>query len=176
MSEIIINTSPDAARFVKNISGWVSRNGRFYGDDEITARWDGCTHVKCEDCGRPTPKSKYVCDDCRGKRRISEYNKLEKVEWDGTGMVYSTACDHYFCSLEEASEYADDTGKSIEDLRLVICEPVYPRTIDPDYWEEYLADDGELPIEILTALDALNKVIEDSGPTSYTPGKKAVKL
>jgi len=45
MKEIIKYDSPDSAKYVKNIEGWVSKNGKFFGKDEHIARWDGCTHV-----------------------------------------------------------------------------------------------------------------------------------
>ena len=51
---VILRDSPEAAEPV-NMPVWKSRNGRVYFD-EMAARYDGCTHVKCKDCGVPTPK------------------------------------------------------------------------------------------------------------------------
>ena len=76
MSEqkVILSTSDEAARHVENISGWVSRHGRFYGRDERAARWDGCTHVRCADCETIIPKSGLiVCGTCAEKRDVGRY-------------------------------------------------------------------------------------------------------
>ena len=54
-NEMILNTSDEAAHFVTGLSGWVSRHGHFYGNDERLARYDGCTHTVCE-CGKPCEK------------------------------------------------------------------------------------------------------------------------
>ena len=40
---IIMEDSPEAAS-IKTVTGWVSRTGRFCGDDERMARFDGSTH------------------------------------------------------------------------------------------------------------------------------------
>ena len=49
----ILFTSDEAAKYTDGISGWVSRDGFFWGKDERAARYHGCTHVLCEDCGNP---------------------------------------------------------------------------------------------------------------------------
>lgn len=178
MNGIILNTSQEAAKFVENTSGWVSRHGRFYGKDERAARWDGCTHVKCKDCGKQVPKSYLVCVDCHEKRAVARYDKLEKVEWDQEGLLYSDACGEFFRSWDEVAEFAEDHGVMMGGLRLVICEAVYLRGIDTDHWVDDMPDDwdGELPSDVMSAMNELNAAIKDAGPVSWRPGKKAVIL
>ncbi|CAB4172456.1 hypothetical protein UFOVP935_22 [uncultured Caudovirales phage] len=48
--EVVMIDDPQAATLV-TVTGWRSRDGRFYGDNEHAARWGGCTHVKCLACG-----------------------------------------------------------------------------------------------------------------------------
>ena len=44
---VIMYDSPEAAS-IKTITGWVSSAGRFWGDNEHMARYDGSTHMKCK--------------------------------------------------------------------------------------------------------------------------------
>ena len=67
--KVIMFDSDEAAQYKTNLSGWVSRDNHFFGEDEHMARYVGCTHRKCEDCGEPTEKGWLVCDNCREKRR-----------------------------------------------------------------------------------------------------------
>ena len=41
--QIIMEDSPEAAS-IQTVTGWVSRTGRFWGNDERMARFDGSTH------------------------------------------------------------------------------------------------------------------------------------
>lgn len=179
MKEIILNTSDKAAKFVENISGWVSRDGLFYGKDERSARYQGCTHVECEDCHEPAPKGRVVCDKCREKRDVSRYEKLEKGEWDEKGMLYSEVADRFFSSLDSVSDYLEEYNEEKHtplSLRLVICEPVFLSQVDEDNWSDELAEDGELPCDVAIALAAFNAVIRKAGPVSWIPGNKAVVI
>lgn len=60
---MIMRESAEAASF-QTVTGWVSSNGHFYGNDERTARYDGCTHQLCESCGVAVCFDEYVCDKC----------------------------------------------------------------------------------------------------------------
>lgn len=173
--QMILDSSPEAATYRTDIKGWVSRTGRFFGDDERLARFDGCTHRTCEDCGGPAEKSYIACVECRGKRAVARYLAMPKKEWDGHGYVYSEAADEYF-DADQLKEYCEENDLAPEDLRLVICEPNYARQIDEeDVANDNLTEDGDLPIEIAEALEALNKVIRDCAtPISWGPGKYAM--
>ena len=43
IKQIILPESPEAAS-VQTVTGWVSRTGRYWGNDERMARYDGSTH------------------------------------------------------------------------------------------------------------------------------------
>lgn len=171
----IMFDSPEAAS-IKTVTGWVSRNGMFFGaDGERSARYSGCTHWKCstEGCETPTEKGWTHCPACREERDIAKYNALPKERWDGTGMIFSDAKDKYYNDMDEAEDDLDET-ESLESLRLLICIPNFARTVEEDYWSDDLPEDGELPDGIRKALDELNKAIRELGPISWTPGRVAV--
>jgi hypothetical protein len=181
MSEVILNTDDRAAKFVENISGWVSRDGWFFGGNEEAARYRGCTHVACGDCGEPVEKSRNYCDACAEKRADARYEKLERAEWDEKGMLYSEVADKFFSSWDEVADYLEEYNEQTVaplSLRLVICEPEYMQSVDTDYWSHNMPDDwdGDLPGEVMAALDALNDALRAAGPVSWRPGKKAVAL
>jgi hypothetical protein len=95
----------DEAAQRKSVTGWVSHNGRFYGDDERTARYDGCTHKPCEDCGELIPRDGLVaCRPCLNKRDDGRFSLLARREWDGNTPLVSYDTDTYFFNEEELSE------------------------------------------------------------------------
>ncbi len=179
---IILDTSPEAAQFVDHISGWVSRDGHYFGNNktsEQAARYAGCTHTLCQDCQQPAPKEYTFCDLCRNKRADERYTKREQVVWDETGMLYSEAADHYFSAWDEVYDFADDNAPGpvdLRSLRLLICEPVYLSTLEDDYWLDDFPEDTELPADVQTALQEFNAVLKAAGPVSWRPGEKAVLL
>ena len=172
----ILNTSDEAAKFVTNISGWVDRHGRFFGKEEDMARWSGCTHIVCPDCGNPTPKGYTICKTCREKKAVERYETKERKEWDGETPLYSDFLDKYFFSEDDLSDFMEDCRCTATSLRLIICEPVYLRQIDTDYFCDELADDGELPEAVVAALNNLNVAIRDEDPVSWMLGKYAADL
>lgn len=182
--KIIMFDSDEAAKFVTGLSGWVDSKGFFFGDrerSEVDARYSGCTHTLCEDCKNPCRKGWLVCDSCRDKREAERYSKLDVVEWDGTTPVYSQTLDKYFFGLEEVEDHLHDSETTGDNLRLVLCEPVFLSKIDTEYWCDDVPDvaeygDYDFPENILKALDALNAAIGEHGPTSWNPGKKAVRI
>ena len=172
----ILNTSNESAKFVTGIEGWVDRNGRFWGNDEKMARWSGCTHIACKNCGKPTPKSYTICPDCREKKAIERYDAKERKEWDGKTPLYSEASDEYFFDEDGLDEHLENIGNSIESLRLVICEPDYLKQIDEDYFCDDLPDDGDIPDDVATALENLNRVIREQAAVSWYPGQYAAEI
>ena len=172
----ILNTSNEAAKFVTNIEGWVDRYGRFFGkakNAEDMARWSGCTHIICPDCGMPTSKGYTICHNCREKNAIKRYEAKERKQWDGETPLYSDFLDKYFFSEDDLSDFIEDYRCTAKSLRLIICEPVYLRQVDTDYFCNELADDGEIPSEVVKALDNLNEVISTIRPVSWIPGNYA---
>lgn len=166
----IMYDSPEAARYLTNIKGWVDINNRYWGDSksaENSARYSSCTHMKCE-CGEIVKKGWVLCEKCREAKNIEKYNKLPFEEYVGQ-PVYSDLADKFFFDPDEVEEYCEENEINPEDLRLQVCKPSYYREIEGDYWEEILPEDGELDSRLEKALEELNKVIRTLPPASYVP-------
>ena len=175
--EVIMYDSPEAATYLTDIEGWVSRTGLYFGENEGLARYDGCTHQPCKQCGRPALKPYTVCDECRQQFKIERYRARERKEWNEDCPVYSEALDCFFDSWGEINDVAYEDGVGIEDLRLLICEPIFAEEIDPrKYYYAHLPEDSPIPAEIEEAFERLNAAIRDcETPLCWEPGKFAVK-
>ena len=177
--KMVMFDDPAAATYRRDIEGGVSRDGVFCGNSEDLARYRGCTHRPCQKCGKPAPKRYTACDECRRKAELERYEALERRRWDEVGPVYSEELDRYFSDWSEVNDTADENEIEVKDLRLLICEPVFAREIEPeDYYHDLLPDDdGSLPAEIEEAFKTLNNAIRDcKTPLSWEPGKFAVRL
>lgn len=169
---VILNTSDEAATYRTDIRGWVSRNGRFYGEDERLARWDGCTHTVC-DCGAVMGRPYTACDACRERAADERFAARPRKAWTDEPL-YSDRDDRYFWDASEVSEYLDDEGITFDEARFIICEPHYGRAIDPnDYFEGDLPEGETVSDELSKAFDALNEIIKKQPPMSWNPGKFA---
>ncbi len=173
-SEMVMFDSAEAAHLQTGLSGWVSRHGHYWGNDERAARYDGCTHTRCEDCNEPVDRGRLICLKCHDKRQITRYAAMSKEEWNSNGMLYSDAADKYFYDWDEVECFIEDNGGTVESLRLIICEPQYLPLLDTsDYGDDVLAEDGVLPDAVIQAIEDFNKVIKNTGAVSWYPGKKA---
>jgi len=169
--KVVMFDSPEAAE-LKTVTGWVSRDGRFYGDDERIARYAGCTHRKCEQCEAVVDKSRIICGACHNKAMNAKYAALEAKEWDGDTPLALFDDDTYFFDWESVEDYCDTHDCKIEDLQLVICTPVKPALLSADeMFCDFLPEDGESPDEVKDAVEAVNKAIIASAPFSWYPGK-----
>lgn len=168
--EVIILDSSDKAAQYKTVSGWVSSDGRFFGDNEQSARYAGSTHHTCE-CGNLMTKGWTKCDECRFKLDIERYEKYSFEEWDGNKPVCDYDGDNYFFSAEDIDEFLDEHDLKDSDLRLVICTPNYLTHICSDLWDDILPEDGEIPKELDEKIDELNKFISTLAPISWSPSK-----
>lgn len=173
-TETIVMRDSDEAAQLKTVTGWVSRDGFFYGNDERIARYAGCTHDRCE-CGAVIPKSRIKCDDCRAKDVRARYENLERKEWDGVAPLALYDDDTYFFSEGDLEDYCDEHDCKVEDLMLVFCDPQYGRKLDiADYLCDQLPEDAteyDIPAPIVEAAEAFNKAVRDAGPLSWYPGK-----
>lgn len=145
------------------LTGWRSRHGHFYGDNEHLARWDGCTHVICA-CGTATPKHYTACEACRQKADDARYLALPLVDWNGE-MVCTFDNDRFFRDEEEFLDWCELEELDPAEVQLVACEPRGLREVDPDYWTDELPEDGELPGPLQDALDAFNAVVREHNKT-----------
>ena len=176
--QVVLIDSPEAAHHRTGIRGWVSRRGNYFGEGangEGLARYDGCTHVPCRQCGKPVEKSWTACDDCRNLAEIARYEAMPRAEWDGKAMLYSQANDKFYETPDDAAEDLDDADDELSGLRLVICRPVYARQIESDYFSDDMAEDQELPGAIIDAMDAFNKAVAGI-IVSWEPGKTALAM
>lgn len=173
MTEKIIMHDSDEAAQPHTMDGWKSRNGFFY-DNEQVARYDGCTHVKCQYCGEPAKKSWTACDKCRAAKEIERYDAMPKAEWDGKTMLYSDARDRYYVDIGDAEDVLEE-GETIESLRLIICKPNCVSPLDSEYCSDDLPDDTDLPDIISEAMDAFNEAVAGI-VLSWSPGKFALKV
>lgn len=171
----ILYSSDGAAKYVKNIEGWVDSNGLFFGNNkesESCARYSGCTHRDCEDCGEPAEKWRTVCERCEVARDTKRYLARDKKEWDGETPLYSEGHEKFLFGQDEVYDFIRDV--EYLNSRLVICDPVKLSHVDEDHWcDELPEDDGELPSDIQEALNVLNELIAEANPVSWTPGKYA---
>ena len=173
--KIILPESDEAAKFVTGLSGWVDKNGVFWGQLEEMARYASATHKRCEECKTAIIKRGYrFCADCKEKKDIERYSRLERKVWDGEVYLYSDRDDIYFSNYQELHDYIDEHQiENIDSLRLVICEPEHLRELDADYWADDLPEDAELPESVLSTIEALNASLKDAGVVGWTPGKFA---
>lgn len=179
--KIIMRDSPEAAQ-LKTVTGWVSLDGIFYGKDESTARYAGCTHQKCQGCEEITHKHSLYCSKCQDQKARERYKAMPKKEWDGVVMLYSQLLGEYGSDPEEMLEQANENiGEGdqllmLEDLMLVLCIPVYAAELSHDNFYDDLPEDGEMPAELEAAVDAFNEAIKNFAPLSYQPGNFAMIL
>lgn len=169
--KIVMFNAPESAKS-HTMDGWLSRDGYFYMD-ERTARYAGCTHRPCDDCGQPVPKMYVRCASCREKQVQARYEAMPAAPWDGVQMVYSEKRDEYYASPDDAEDELDD-DESVAALRLVLCTPNHVRSLDCDDFADDLPEDGEAPDELLAAIDAFNEAT--SGVVlSWRPGKSRLR-
>jgi hypothetical protein len=169
----VLSTSDEAAS-IQTVTGWVSCTGRFWGNDERMARYDGSTHGVCG-CGAVVEKNYIRCNPCRAVAERERYLALTKQEWDGSTPLYSNSHDRYFMGLEDLVDMLDEDEycTTVDDLRLIICKPNYARQIESDHWCDDLPEDGDLPSEMQDSMEAFNEVIRRQPPLSWSPGKFA---
>ncbi len=178
---MIFPDSPIAASR-QTVTGWISRDGFFCGDGpdaERNARWRGATHSPCKDCGKPANKHYTLCTDCRDKKAWEKFKAAPREAWDGYVLLYSDSTNRYFQDVEDVDEYCADNECSPDSLRLYLCEPNYGRELDASFFEDDLPseDEGEVPEEIQTAIDAFNAAVKAYGkPLSWSPTRTAALL
>jgi hypothetical protein len=172
---MILNESPEAAQQM-TITGWYDRLGRYFGQDERSARWSGCTHVKCSECGTVTEKHHAVCDSCHQKGRIALFDTFPVVKWDGDRPVVLFDTDRFFFGEAILDFIADSDPAKDSEIRICMCHPNYLHLVESDIWEDDLPEDGELPDDVRAAVDALNQVIKAAGPVSWTEAAVAIDL
>jgi len=175
---IILPSDPTAAT-LRTLTGWVSRQGRFYGEGpqaERMARWDGATHLACTGCDKPTIKSYGLCDSCRNKAQTTRWEALQLIDYDGKSMFCIYQDDKFFADEEEFFDYCDENEIELGEVMLVVCVPRGLRLLNSDYWGDELPEDGDLPDEVVTAVRHLNEVLAATKETRWYPSDKRIVL
>lgn len=165
----IMYESAEAATFKTDISGWVSSDGRFFGNDEHAARYAGSTHKICE-CGNEHERGWTKCEECRAKYAQEKYLERPYQVYDFVTPVY---CDErYFFNSDEIVDFMVDNNLTTLDLE--ICEPVTAPYID-DYAVDELPEDWALEDadkELSAMIDKINEYILKKQPIlSWYPSK-----
>lgn len=175
--KVIMLESAEAAE-LKTVTGWVSANGRFWGNDEDMARFDGATHRQCkQNPEHPIHSVRGYCSVCHEENRAKVFAKMPVKPWSGEPLVIFDG-DQYFFDEDSLLDYLLDEDVDIAELRLCICEPNMPREIDPaDLFCDDLPEDGEIRDgDLLAAFEFLNEMIRKSEPLSWSEGKYAAQL
>jgi hypothetical protein len=178
-AKVILYSDPDIVKFVTNVKGWIDNKGRFWGNDEHgehMARYSSCTHKSCEKCGEIHIISGY-CHACHLKKEVDRYAALPRIKWDGETPLYDEASDRWFF---DADDIGDLTDEELAAARMVICEPVYAREIQEDYFCDELPNDCmlmDVDEKLADLIEVVNAYIRKrETPLSWTPGKFAVEL
>lgn len=171
--QIVMYDSDDAAR-IKTVTGWVSRTGRFWGNDEHMARYDGSTHKVCE-CGEVVENRSY-CRKCSERKEHEKYLAMPSIAWDGKAPLNLHGTDTYFFDEDSLLDHCADVGCQPQDLPLVICVPLFATPIEgSEHYSDDLPEDGELPAELEEAFRVLNAAIQAcKTPLCWYPGKQSV--
>jgi len=164
--------SPQAAQ-IKTVTGWFSRIGTYWGNDEKMARFEGHTHIHCP-CGKDHERG--YCSIEHKQRLEKDFASYPKLPFDkGSGVFNLLGTDTFFYEFSGILEYISEEGiVDINNLKLVHCEGQGLSTLDSDHWADELPEDGELPDCVYEAMQALNLAIKQAGDVSYYPASKAV--
>ena len=168
--EIVLTSDSNAAELV-TVTGWKSRHGRFYGEDERSARYDGATHARC-DCGNITEKHYTACKDCRHKADVERFNARPFQEWDGEQPVCTWDGDRYFFTIEDLLDYMVD--EELKTIDLLLCDPEPVPEVNLEQWNQSIPEETRLEEyypELVKKVEELNQYIRSLPPTMYYPGK-----
>ncbi|CAK0702971.1 hypothetical protein GFB19_02925 [Escherichia coli] len=171
--EKIVMMESDEAASIKTVTGWVDRQGRYWGNDEHQARWCGATHRKCKikPDVHPIHATNGYCEECHRESRQAKFATFERVVWAGEPLVVFDD-DQYFFDVDALADYCLERSLLPSELQLLICEPNYPPEFDIEQHCEEVIPDGDdynsLPQAILDAADALNKAIKESEAISWS--------
>lgn len=175
--EVVLYDSDDAAKFVTGISGWVSRTGKFFGEDESLARWSGATHHKCESCDNIISiRGRAKCYGCTESDKAERYSKLEKVKWDGKTPIYCEVNDKYFFDESDLADFIENSTLQYKELRPYLCKPVKYSQLDEDFFQDDLCEERELDESLVKAIEEFNKAAELAPTSCWEQSSMAVYI
>lgn len=176
-TEKIVMMDSDEAASIQTLTGWVDRQGRFWGNDEYQARWSGATHRKCKNKPdeHPTHGTHSYCEECHRESRQAKFATFERAVWAGEPLVIFDD-DQYFFDAESLADYCFEHSLLPSELQLMICEPNYPPEFDLEQHCEEIMPDGDdyycLPQAVRDAAEALNKALKESAPVSWSASNR----
>lgn len=134
---------------------WFDGGGRAYLT-EWAARCSPYNRDKkpsCEQCGAECSHCNMsLCRDCTEKRDHEKWLALPHAWPANDAPVYSDARDEYYNSVECAYDDVDEGHE--DELRLLVCEPVYPDELTSENWDDDLARDHDDDIVVPKEFDA----------------------
>ena len=163
--EIILEDDERAAS-LQTVTGWVARNGQFWGNDERMARYCGATHRRCQ-CGHVHNIRGY-CEPCHERKTAERHAALPQAEWDGVAMLF--VGDEYFSDMESLVDHFLERDLDPDDVTVIICKPNGVRELTTDFCSDELPEDGDIPADVEEAMDAFNKAVAGI-VLSWSPGK-----
>jgi len=177
--KVIMYDSDEAATHeTRTITKWWSRHGGGWADSkegEHFARYDGCTHRKCEKCGEVYEKNSY-CKSCVAANRRDRFNELPVIDWNGKCMVYSEALDEYFQEPILAVEAGDEHGLKPSELMLTECKRLALNELSSDRWYDELHEDDSAIKEIEGLIEKFNEELAKIETNTWYPGKRAINV
>jgi|GEM_PF-1643130 len=117
--KVIFANGSESATYKENVSGWISRDGTFWGEDEEGARAHGSTHRRCGHCGNIVEKYSY-CKICDEKEKEELFKKMPEKIWNGKGVLYSRAEEWFYREWDGTNK--DGERVSFRSMKFVFCE------------------------------------------------------
>lgn len=169
--KIIMADSPEAAS-IQTVTGWVSSDGKFWGQDERLARYAGSTHRKCENNpSHPPVGNQDYCRECHKEKMEKRWQDMPKEAFTPESFpLHLYDSDRYFFDGDDLIDWLQEHGIKPESVRLTKCKPAYPDQIDPnEHFCDILPEDGEVPGDVYEAFEKLNEVLKKSEPFCWFP-------
>jgi hypothetical protein len=147
----------DGATQRTDLTGWVSRHGAYFGNNEDAARYHGATHRRCEapGCDGVTDKFWLKCEKHRHESTMARFMKRKAI-------TSAEIPDGNYLFLEDNDTWYPDIEDLLEDVpepeRIILGSPVQGRCVEPDAIIE-TDEELELPQSIADAINHLNKLI-----------------
>ncbi len=175
-NEMRILGENDGAEY-KTVTGWVSRDGFFFGDGEraeYDARYRGATHIRC-DCGEIIRQSLLRCDRCQAVYNRERWGSLPAEPWDGNTPVCEYMGDAYYFSLDAFIDHCECYDLDPNSVMLVHCDWIEAKQLEPDdLLCDILPEDMECPDEIYEAAKVFNEALKKHWPQVCYPSNRRV--
>ncbi|MCW7764474.1 hypothetical protein [Photorhabdus luminescens] len=112
------------------------------------------------------------------------YAEMPRQKWDGITPIAIFDDDQYFYYLDELLDFCYSNEVQPQDLKLVLCQPVYPKKLDFDGIYEMIFDNLPEYVEmqnyynptIDSLIDAINAQIKKLPEFSWKKGNIAVDI